>query len=78
MAHHTELSLPVGHALFASDYVTGQVFLLDVTDPLEVGNHNRPGVSVPKRYEGGVLAARSRVMERFRDHQSLRAPRKIH
>jgi hypothetical protein len=34
MAHHTELSLPVGHALFASDFGTGQVFLLDVSDPL--------------------------------------------
>ena len=34
MAHHTELSLPVGHPLFASDYLTGQIFLLDVSDPL--------------------------------------------
>jgi hypothetical protein len=34
MAHHTELSLPVGHPLFANDYMTGQTFLLDVTDPL--------------------------------------------
>ena len=33
MAHHIELSLPAGHALFASDFMTGQVFLLDVSDP---------------------------------------------
>ena len=33
MAHHTELSLSAGRALFASDYMTGQIFLLDVTDP---------------------------------------------
>jgi len=33
MAHHIELSLPAGHALFASDFMTGQVFLFDVTDP---------------------------------------------
>jgi hypothetical protein len=34
MAHHMELSLPTGHALFASDYMTGQIFLIDVSDPL--------------------------------------------
>ena len=34
MAHHIELRLPVGHALFASDFMTGQVFLLDVSTPL--------------------------------------------
>ena len=33
MAHHTELSLSAGHPLFASDFMTGQVFLLDVSDP---------------------------------------------
>ena len=34
MAHHMELTLPAGHALFASDYMTGRIFLLDVSDPL--------------------------------------------
>jgi len=33
MAHHIELSLPAGHALFASDFMTGRVFLLDVSNP---------------------------------------------
>jgi len=33
MAHHTELSLSAGQVLFASDFMTGQVFLLDVSDP---------------------------------------------
>src|SRR5439155_3915700 len=34
MAHHIELTLPANHPLFASDYMTGQIFLLDVSDPL--------------------------------------------
>jgi hypothetical protein len=34
MAHHMELSLPVGHPVFASDYMTGQIFLIDVDNPL--------------------------------------------
>jgi len=34
MAHHTEYTLPAGRALFASDYMTGKVFLLDLADPL--------------------------------------------
>jgi len=33
MAHHIELRMPAGHALFASDFSTGQVFLLDVSHP---------------------------------------------
>ena len=33
MAHHIELSLSAGHPLFASDFMTGQIFLLDVSDP---------------------------------------------
>jgi hypothetical protein len=34
MAHHIELTLPTGHALFASDYMTGRIFLLDLANPL--------------------------------------------
>jgi hypothetical protein len=34
MAHHMELSLPVGHSVFTSDYMTGQIFLVDVHNPL--------------------------------------------
>jgi hypothetical protein len=34
MAHHMELSLPVGHPVFTSDYITGQIFLVDVDNPL--------------------------------------------
>ena len=34
MAHHTELVLPAGRALFASDYMAGSIFLLDLADPL--------------------------------------------
>lgn len=34
MAHHTEFTLPAGRALFASDYMTGKIFLLDLADPL--------------------------------------------
>jgi hypothetical protein len=34
MAHHMELSLPVGHPVFTSDYMTGQIFLVDVDNPL--------------------------------------------
>lgn len=34
MAHHTEFVLPAGHPLFASDYATGKVFLIDLADPL--------------------------------------------
>src|SRR3989442_9489354 len=34
MAPHTKSTLPAGRALFASDYITGKVFLLDLADPL--------------------------------------------
>ena len=34
MAHHTEFTLPAGRALFANDHMTGEVFLLDLADPL--------------------------------------------
>ena len=34
MAHHTELTLPAGQPLFASDFTTGHIFLIDVSDPL--------------------------------------------
>jgi hypothetical protein len=34
MAHHTELTLPAGQPLFTSDFMTGQIFLIDVSDPL--------------------------------------------
>src|SRR3989442_8329212 len=34
MAHHTEYTLPAARPLFASDYMTGKVFLLDLADPL--------------------------------------------
>jgi len=34
MAHHIELTLPAGHPLFTSDYMTGQIFLFDVSQPL--------------------------------------------
>ena len=34
MAHHTEFALPAGRALFASDYMTGRIFLIDLADPL--------------------------------------------
>src|SRR2546422_2722068 len=34
MAHHTEYALPAARPLFASDYMTGKVFLLDLADPL--------------------------------------------
>ena len=33
MAHHTELALPSNNALFASDFETGQIFVIDVADP---------------------------------------------
>ena len=34
MAHHTELTLPPGQPLVTSDFMTGQIFLIDVSDPL--------------------------------------------
>jgi hypothetical protein len=34
MAHHTELSLPARHPLFTSDFMTGQIFLIDLSHPL--------------------------------------------
>ncbi|AHG93236.1 hypothetical protein J421_5701 (plasmid) [Gemmatirosa kalamazoonensis] len=64
MAHHTELALPVGHPLFASDYETGQVFLLDVSAPLaprvtaridQVPGYRRPH-SFARLPNGHVLA----------------------
>lgn len=65
MAHHTELSLPVGHPLFASDYLTGQIFLLDVANPLAPHLSARidsvPGYrrahSFARRSNGNVLTA---------------------
>lgn len=33
MAHHTEFSLPADRPLFASDYMTGKVFLIDLANP---------------------------------------------
>ncbi len=32
MAHHTEYTLPAGHPLFANDYTTGRIFLVDVAE----------------------------------------------
>lgn len=34
MAHHTELTLPAGHPVFAEDYLAGRIVLLDFTDPV--------------------------------------------
>jgi hypothetical protein len=34
MAHHIELTMPARQPLFASDFMTGQIFLLDTSDPL--------------------------------------------
>lgn len=64
MAHHTELSLPTGHALFANDYLTGQIFLFDLTDPLAPRLTARidsvPGFRYPHNFarlpNGNVLA----------------------
>lgn len=33
MAHHTEYALPAGRPLFADDYTTGRIFLLDLAQP---------------------------------------------
>lgn len=64
MAHHTELSLPIGHSLFANDYLTGQIFLFDLTDPLAPRLTARidtvPGFRYPHNFarlpNGNVLA----------------------
>ncbi len=33
MAHHTEYTLPAGRPLFANDYMTGRIFLVDLAQP---------------------------------------------
>jgi hypothetical protein len=65
MAHHTELTAPDGHPLFASDYMTGQIFLLDFSRPLaprtvaridSVPGFRRPH-SFARRQNGNVIAS---------------------
>jgi hypothetical protein len=65
MAHHTELALRAGHPFFASDYMTGQIFLLDVTNPLaprvvtridSVPGYRRPH-SFARLKSGNVIAS---------------------
>jgi len=65
MAHHAELTLPAGHPLFTSDFVTGQMFLVDVSDPLapkvtaridSVAGYRRPH-SFARLANGNVLVA---------------------
>ena len=65
MAHHTELTLPVNNALFTNDYLTGQIFLLDVADPRAPRLAGRidsvPGFKTPHSFarlpNGNVIAA---------------------
>jgi hypothetical protein len=65
MAHHVENRLPVGRALFASDYTTGKVFLIDLAVPLAPRIVRRidsiPGFRHPHSFvrlaNGNVLAS---------------------
>lgn len=65
MAHHTEYALPDGRSLYASDYMTGRVFLLDLADPLAPRVAHRidsiPGFRRPHSFarlaNGHVLAS---------------------
>ena len=65
MAHHTELTLPANQPLFTSDFMTGQIFLVDVSDPLapkvtarldSVAGYRRPH-SFARLANGNVLVA---------------------
>ena len=65
MAHHVENRLPVGRALFASDYTTGKIFLIDLAVPLAPRIVRRidsiPGFRHPHSFvrlaNGNVLAS---------------------
>lgn len=65
MAHHTELTLPARRSLFASDFTTGQIFLIDASDPLAPKVTGRidsiPGYRRPHSFarlaNGNVLVA---------------------
>ena len=65
MAHHTELTLPARHPLFTSDFMTGQIFLIDASDPLAPKVTGRidsiPGYRRPHSFarlaNGNVLVA---------------------
>lgn len=64
MAHHTELTLPSGHPLFANDYVTGEIFRFDLSDPIAprvlTRSDSVPGFRKPHNFarmrNGNVLA----------------------
>jgi len=65
MAHHIELTLPARHPLFTSDFMTGQIFLVDVSDPLapkvtaridSIAGYRRPH-SFARLASGNVLVA---------------------
>jgi hypothetical protein len=65
MAHHTELTMPARQPLFTSDFITGQIFLVDVSDPLAPKVTSRidsiPGYRRPHSFarlaNGNVLVA---------------------
>ncbi len=65
MAHHTEFTLPAGRSLFASDYMAGTIFLLDLADPLAPRLAHRidsvPGFRRPHSFarlpNGNVIAS---------------------
>jgi len=65
MAHHIELTMPARQPLFASDFTTGQIFLLDTSDPLapkvtaridSIPGYRRPH-SFARLASGNVLVA---------------------
>lgn len=64
MAHHTEFTLPSGHPFFASDFMSGQVVLIDLEDPLRPRVVRRidsvPGFKLPHSFvrlpNGNVIA----------------------
>ena len=64
MAHHVEFTLPARHPLFANDFMTGQIALIDFADPLKPRIVRRidsvPGYEAPHSFarlaNGNVIA----------------------